>query len=143
MQFPLLARFIEYLWDQGFDKQLDWEKIPAQPKLLKYFASVSKIVINFKNKKMSALLKDQFQEIIPEFEVVLDKVQPEATDILVCDTDILQGYMDKRTVSARRIFLYLENRMDYTPFRALNAKAFMRPISGYRIIKLILQDIYL
>lgn len=143
MQFPMIAGFLEYLWGQGFDKVLEWENIPAQPKLVKHFSSSIKFVINFQNKKMSALLKDQLKEVFPEFEIILDKETPETTDILLCDTEILQGYMDRRSLSARRILLYLENRMDYAPFRSLNCKVFMRPISSYKIVKLLLKDLYL
>lgn len=143
MQFPMIARFIEYLWGQGFEKLLEWENIPSQPKLVKQFAGSLTFVLNFQNKKMSALLKDQLKEVLPEFEVILDKEKPDPTDILLCDTEVLQGYIDKRSLSARRILLYLENRMDYAPFRSLNCKVFMRPISGYRIVKLLLQDLFL
>ncbi len=143
MQFPMIAGFIEYLWEQGFDKLLEWENIPPQPKLVKHFAGSLKFVINFQNKKIGSLLKDQLKEVFPEFEIILDKEKPETTDILLCDTEVLQGYIDKRSLSARRILLYLENRMDYAPFRSLNCKVFMRPISGHKIVKLLLKDLYL
>ncbi|MCP5107043.1 MAG: hypothetical protein GY950_26900 [bacterium] len=143
MQFPIIGKFIEYLWDKGFDKVLEWENITTQPKVLKHYVRTSQIVINFNKKGISALLKDQLLEAMPEFDIVLDKEQPEASDILICDTDILHDYVDKRTLSVRRIFLYLENRMDYAPFRELLPKAFMRPLSGYRVVKLVLKDLFL
>lgn len=144
MQFPLLARFIEYLWSQGIDKQMDWEKIPPRGKLLKHFANELKIVITFKNKKAAAFLKDQLQEIIPEFQIKMDKEKPEENDIILCDTLALQEYLDRKAVSAKhRLYLYLENRMDYAPFRTYSPKAFMKPLSGFRVVKLLLQELYL
>ncbi len=102
-----------------------------------------RIVIRFQDNVFMALFKDQFHEIIPHFKIVTEVQQLEPTDILVCDGFYLKEYMTAKILNTRRIFVFLENRADFAIYKAVNPRAFFPPLSMYRILKFILQEIYL
>lgn len=102
-----------------------------------------RVVLRFEEKHLSALFKDQFKELLPEFKVVIDPLQLENTDILFCDGQALRNYMSSSTLHTKRIFVVLENRNEFINFKAINPKSFLRPVSVYRAVKMILQEMYL
>jgi hypothetical protein len=73
----------------------------------------------------------------------LNEEKLQDNDILVCDPASLKNYIDKKAISKHRILLYLENRTEYAQFRTYNPRAFMKPFSSYRAVKMLLQELYL
>jgi hypothetical protein len=102
-----------------------------------------RIVICFEEQELNALFKDQVQNLLPGFKVTVNEKHLQPTDILLADPGPVKEMMNNNTLHAKRIFLFLESRTEYSTFKALNPKTFKRPISVYKIVKLILQEIYL
>jgi len=102
-----------------------------------------RIVIKFEEKYLTALFNDQLKELIPKFRVAVDALQLEPTDILLCDSTSLKDYINKKQLGTSRIFVLLENRSEFGTFKAYNPKSFTRPVSVYRAVKLMLQELYL
>jgi len=109
------------------------------------FAQKLRIVIHFSENEYNALFKDQFNEVLPDFKIVIaDRhISLEPTDTLVCDNLSLKEYINNHTLSTKRIYLLLESRSDFSSFKTLNPRAFFHPISAYRIVKQVLQELYL
>jgi hypothetical protein len=107
------------------------------------FQDKLRIIIRCKEKYLTALFKDQFNELLPDFNIVADPLQMHATDILLCDTPSLKEYMENNRLNSKRIFLIMDNRQEYNAFKALTPKTFTQPISIYRIVKMILSELYL
>lgn len=144
MQYPMLARFMDHLWETGSNAVEEWENIKPDGKLLKHFRKDLRLVFAFNNKHLTAILKDQLSEILPHFQMILD-ADPETlkeSDILFCDPRGIKPFMDKKAISKHRVFLYLENRTDYAQFRDLKPRAFMKPFSAHRVVRMVLQDLY-
>jgi hypothetical protein len=102
-----------------------------------------RIIIRCKEKYLTAMIKDQFNELLPDFKIVNDPLQMHATDILLCDTPSLKDYLDNNRLNTKRIFLIMESRQEYNAFKALAPKTFTQPISVYRLVKMILSELYL
>jgi CheY-like chemotaxis protein len=143
MQFPMIAKFMDFLRSKGMDQKQDWENIKNTGKLLKHFAKDLRVIIAFKNKHITAILRDQLITAIPEFQILMNEETLQENDILVCDPEALKNYINKKAISKHRVFLYLENRSEYAQFRAINPKAFMKPFSAYRVVKMLMQELYL
>ncbi|MCP4218903.1 MAG: hypothetical protein GY765_29995 [bacterium] len=146
MQFPVLSKFIEYQWSLGDEKEdVEWKDIPVDRsggnRFLENFADDFRVVLSFQDKKYVAFLKDQLMEIIPSLRQGVDAEDINDTDILICDTFKMKEYIAKNTLKTKRVYLYLEHKVDYTAFKAYNPKVFMPPFSGCRIMKMILQDL--
>ncbi len=102
-----------------------------------------RLVLRFEEKHLAALFKDQFKEILPNFKVVIDALELEPTDMLFCDSQALRNYINSGTLNTKRVFVLLENRNEFNNFKAINPKSFIRPVSVYRAVKMILQELYL
>ena len=102
-----------------------------------------RIVLKLQEKSLIALLKEQVQEVLPFFKVLINEQQLETTDILICDTGNLKELMTARVTIPKRVYLLLENRADFQYFKALNPRAFFQPFSMYRIIRHILHELYI
>jgi hypothetical protein len=101
-----------------------------------------RIVINFREKELNFLFKDQFREVIPHFKVTLDDMNLSQTDILLCDSDTLKEYIDQKKLITSRIFVLLNDRSEFNTFKNYNPRTFLRPVSSYRTLRLILQELY-
>ncbi|MCP5047085.1 MAG: hypothetical protein GY940_07920, partial [bacterium] len=137
--FPVMGKMIENYTANAAKPQAGASDI------FKLFNHDSRIVISFNNKALSALIKDQLREVLPQFRVALD-VEADGivgNDILLCDVPVLKNYIKKNAVTGNHIYLFLEHRADYAQFRDYNPRAFMRPISAHRIVKLMLKELYL
>lgn len=145
VKYPVLAKFINHVTQTDSELKFpeDWSAVPDNLSLLNHFKSNLRIVLTFQDKWMSAFLKDQLQEIIPEFEVVMDTPDLKDSDLLVADPPGLRSYINRQALATNRIFLYLESRVDFAPFRSYNPKAFIKPLSGYRLVRLLLDELYL
>lgn len=143
MKFPLIAKYVEYLWSKGVTDAEEWSKIQVTGELFKEFPMVQRIVISFTSKKLTALFRDQLIEVFRYIPITLDADKLRENDILLCDVDRLKEYMKNYSMTGRRILLYLEHRGDYAAFRDFNPKAFMDPVSTHRVIRMILKMLYL
>ncbi|MGE5343802.1 MAG: hypothetical protein ACM3SY_20220 [Candidatus Omnitrophota bacterium] len=145
MKYPMIAKFVKHLTAQKQSPTLmeDWTDNSTKMDLLKHFRSDLKIVLSFTEKRKSAFIMDQLLQVIPEFQIVIDEKKLRETDLLVCDAESLREYIDSRTLKTKRLCLYLENRSDFAPFRAYNPKVFMKPFSAYRVLRVVLQELYI
>ncbi len=137
VNLPVIGKFIEYCATRD-------PNVPAEG-LLKFFAKDHRIVISFEDKKFTALFKDQFRELLPELQVMVEMNPTELkkSDILICDVPVLKIYVDQKLIAGNRVYLHLENRGDYAQFREVSPKAFMQPISAHRVVKMILKELFL
>jgi hypothetical protein len=150
-EFPLFmhmvreARIIinqqgEQQWNSiGDSSEKKWDT----PGTSKSFHDKLRIIICFEEKQLTAFFKDQLEELLPNFKIVVDERRLIQTDILLCDSHILKSYIKRKTLYTNRIFVLLENRAEFTHYKFVNIRAFFRPISIYRVLKLILQELYL
>lgn len=150
LKYPILGEFIKFLSNQEkIAVQKNWGISTGKNELLKHFKNQLRIIAAFKDKRKSAFLKDQLLEMLPEFQVLLDDEFMESggklseNDFLVCDTVKLKQLIVDKTLNTGRIFLYLESRADFPQFRAYNPRVFMTPFSGFRIVRMLLKELYL
>jgi len=150
IKFPFIAELIKKVSEQGEVKAAeDWTDMATRKELLKHFRERLRIIIAFKSKRATAFIRDQLLEFYPECEVLADtefdisKNSLKRTDRLICDTFILKQLAEKKAITTDKIYLFLENRVDFAPFREFAPKVFMKPLSGHRVIRLIMQDLFL
>ncbi len=145
VRFPMIGKFVDFLWSQGLDTlpTEEWSEIPRHGTLLKHFQDEMRIIIAFKERELLALFKDQMEDAIPQFQLLQSEKELQPTDILICDSPSLKEYVKRKQIGKQRIYLCLESRADYTAFQDFHPKAFMKPISLYRVIKLILSELYM
>lgn len=101
-----------------------------------------RIVISFKERDYTALFHDQFQEILPDFNLALDDEKLESTDIFLCDKDTFTEYMDKKKVGTKRNFVLLKHRDENAAVKEHSPRTFLQPIFAYRTARLMLQELY-
>ncbi len=147
-EFPLIMRMAReaktMISQQGDDYWHSfWDAGIKGEKAGKSFHSQLRIVIHFEEKKIAAFFKDQLEEVIPHFTIVLREPRLEPTDILLCDSYALSDYIKQNTLSTNRVFVLLENRKEFSNYKALNPRAFFKPVAFHRVLKLILQELYL
>jgi two-component system, chemotaxis family, chemotaxis protein CheY len=144
VKFPTIAEFIKFQQNHQFlNEQENWLDNSQKLPFLKNFKDTMRVVIVFKEKRKSAFLKDQLEEMFPEFQILVDREKLQERDFLICDTESLKNFIEKKTLSTNRIYLYLENRADFVHFRSYNPKVFMKPFSGHRVVRMLLQEMYL
>ncbi|MCP4146461.1 MAG: HEAT repeat domain-containing protein [bacterium] len=102
-----------------------------------------KVVINFEDKSLKALFKDQFQVLCPTVNTVFDHSQLEQTDILLCDTKTFKSFIHRKLLNTKRLFVVMESREEYNDIKAYLPKTFVRPVSVFKIMKQLLHDLYL
>jgi hypothetical protein len=150
-EFPLIMQLVreartiinkkgEQYWNSFWDS---YEKVRKTGETGKSFHDKLRIVVHFEGKQLTAFFKDQLEEVLPHFNIVVDVRRLTQTDILLCDSFILKNYIKRKALSTHRVFVLLENRSEFTHFKSLNLRAFFRPISIHRVLKLILQELYL
>ena len=150
IKFPIIAELMKKMSGKGeVTPAEEWIDMAPRKELLAPFRDRMRIVVTFKSKRATAFIKDQLIEFYPEFEVLADtefdfsKNSLKDTDRLVCDTFTMKQLIDKKALTSGRIYLFLENRMDFAPFREYGPKVFMKPLSGHRVVRLIMQDLFL
>jgi|GEM_PF-537711 len=150
LKFPLLYELIKILMTKKeIPLSEEWIDNAGRMELLNQVKDKPRMVIAFKEKRRTAFLQDQLLEVIPEFEVLpvsefeKDNVDLKDTDFFICDPPYLKDFIDHMKLKTTRIFLYLENRLDFAPFRSLNPRAFVKPFSGCRVIRMLLQELFI
>ncbi len=102
-----------------------------------------RIVVHFQEKELNALFKDQFRELLPDFPLFLDDPHLAQTDILLCDSATLKDYIKRKALNTSRLFVLLKSKEEFNEFKGIQFRSFLEPISVYRVIRLILQELYL
>jgi hypothetical protein len=102
-----------------------------------------RIVIRFQESEITALLKDQVHQVLPNFVVTTNVQHLEPTDILVADSHCLKEFLIAKTLNTKRVFVYMDNRAEFATFKSLNPKSFLPPLSIYKVMKFILSELYL
>lgn len=102
-----------------------------------------RLVINFKNRRMTAFLREQFMETAPHIPFVSDIEDPAEEDVLLCDVDALSDLTLQGKTIPKKIYLFLEKAEGFAAFRAFNPRSFVAPFSFYRITREILQHLYI
>jgi len=102
-----------------------------------------RIALNFRNRALTAILREQFQEAAPELPLTIDESQLRQSDILLCDPEILRDLALQTRKLPEKIYLFLEQSAGYSEFKSYNTRNFVRPFEFYRITKEILQKLYL
>lgn len=150
VKYPMLSELIKFLSKQGkITVPENWGVDKGKKELLQHFKDDLRVIAAFKDKRKSAFLKDQLLEMLPEFQVILDEELEESggqlseNDFLVCDPVKLKGIIEAKALKTSRIFLYLESRADFAQFRSYNPRVFMAPFSGFRIVRMLLKELYL
>lgn len=112
--------------------------------LLKTYENVqkkSRIVLRFQEKDIIAILLDQFNEIIPDLELVYEDTQIHETDILFCDAESFKGFLKQNTFPTEYLFLFLNKISEFSEFKSYNPKFFVKPYSLFRIVRDILKEL--
>ena len=143
-KYPLITRFMRLISEkQIIPLEEDWSDNSQKMALLQYFQKDLRFIIAFGDKRKAAFIQDQLLLFFPEFQVLMDSHDLKDTDIFICDSPALKAYVEKNLVKTCRIFLYLENRMDFAQFRSLNPRALVKPFSGYRLLRMLLSELYI
>ncbi len=109
------------------------------------FHDQMKIVLRFEEPEITAMFRDQFQEITPHLKLIVDDhvVPLEPYDMLVCDTVVFKEYIEKKAVTTNRLFILLNSKDEFSHYKAYNPRTFFRPISVFRTVRIILHDLYM
>jgi HEAT repeat protein len=102
-----------------------------------------RIVINCKNRGLTAILREQFQEAAPQILLVINDTQLKPADILLCDPEMLRDMTLQTRMLPEKIYLFLEKSAGFAEFKAYNTRNIVQPFVFYRIVKEILQRLYL
>jgi hypothetical protein len=102
-----------------------------------------RIVLNFKNRSFTAILQEQFREMAPHILVEVNQENTREEDMLLCDADALNDLILQGKVIPRKIYIFLEKAAAFAAFRSYNPRSFVQPFSFYRIVREILQNLYL
>lgn len=112
-------------------------------KLVESFSdSGLKVLLNFNNRKYTAILREQLQETVPHVRVVIDEKNPAEEDVLLCDADSLNDLILLGKTIPEKVFIFLEKVASFAAFRSYNPRTFVKPFSFYRITREILQNLY-
>lgn len=120
---------------------------PEGSALLKFYQALPekpvKIVIRLINKQITAVLREQCSEMMPDVPVDTDTDELEEEDMLLCDTVTLKDFILKNTLPSQKLFLFLESISEFESFKTYNPRPFIKPFSAHRIIKEVIKEIYL
>jgi hypothetical protein len=108
-----------------------------------FTAHPPRIVMNFYNRHFTAILRETFSEAVPEIITTYNDFQMNDNDILLCDLEMLKQLTGMNKSLPPKIYLFMEHLEGFSEFKSLNTKNFMQPFSFYRIVKEILQNLYL
>ncbi len=101
-----------------------------------------KVLLNFKNRKFTAVLREQLQETAPHVNLVIEEKNPTSDDVLLCDADSLNDLILLGKTIPEKIFIFLEKVASFAAFRTYEPRTFVKPFSFYRITREILQNLY-
>jgi hypothetical protein len=102
-----------------------------------------KIIIRVTDNHITAVLREQCREILPDFPVTLAKKELNEDDVLICDQEYLKDFILTGTLPSQKLYLLLDKRSDFSSFKSYNPRPLLKPFSAYRIIKEILKELYI
>jgi hypothetical protein len=102
-----------------------------------------KIVFRLNDRRITALFRDQCQEIIPGIPLSIEADAWQEGDMLICDAENLKDFILKDNLPAKKLFLILEKTSDFSSFQEYNPRTLVKPFSAYRIMKEILRELYI
>jgi hypothetical protein len=102
-----------------------------------------KIVFRLNDRRITALFRDQCQEIIPGIPLSTEADAWQEGDMLICDAENLKDFILKDSLPAKKLFLILEKTSDFSSFQEYNPRTLVKPFSAYRIMKEILRELYI
>lgn len=141
-KFPMLA----YRLKEDIREKAETGKGPENMVLFKFYQALPmdpiKIVIRLTSRQSTAVLREQFQEIIPDIPVYTETEEVNEEDMLLCDTITLKDFILKGVLPSK-LFLFLENISEFENFKTYNPRPFLKSLSAYRIMKEILKELYL
>ncbi len=91
---------------------------------------------------VQALLADQFREEFPPVRLQFDRDPEPGEGFLICDAPYLERFLESGTNPARRLFLILDNREDFSAYQAFNPKVMIPPVSAARLFRMVVQELY-
>lgn len=142
-RFPMIAFQLKNAIGQKANTQVG----PESSALQKFYQALPgksiKIVIRLANKRITAILREQFHELIPHIPVDTETDLLAEEDMLLCDTVTFKDFILKNTLPSRKLFLFLDNISEFESFKSYNPRPLVKPFSAYRIMKEVLKEIYL
>lgn len=133
-EFPLVTQMVR-------DARMTGQGTPPEPKNL--LKERLRVVISFQEKDIAVLFRDQLHEILPTLKIAMDDTTLIPSDMFLCDSDTLKHYIKSKLLKTQRVFVLLKNREEHNVFKDLNPRSFLQPISVFRTMKLMLQELYL
>lgn len=102
-----------------------------------------KVVVRLTDKRFSAVLRDQCQELIPNIKVTADSSDWQEGDSLICDSLTIRDFVLKENLPSQKLFLLLDRSSDFAPFKSFNPHPLLKPYAASRIIKEVLKEFYI
>lgn len=102
-----------------------------------------RIALNFHKRQFTAIFREQFQEALPDFPVIINAKKFRPNDILICDPEVMRDLTLLSVSLPDKVYILIPKGGGYGDFRAYNTTNFFEPFSFYRIVKEILQKLYL
>lgn len=142
-EFPMLA----FRLKSTILKKAEAEKGSVNMVLLKFYEAlpkepVLKILIRLSNLQITAVLRDQCRELLPDFEVQTESDELNETDMLICDAESIKTFILKNSLPSQKLFLFLENVSEFESFKNYNPRPLMKPFSAYKFIREIMRELY-
>lgn len=143
-EFDLLA----FRLKDAILKKAESDKTDLNLALLKFHQALpdappAKVVIRLYNKQVTAILRDQCMELIPDVTVDTKTEELGEEDILICDAESLKTFILKNTIPSHKLFLFLEDVTEFESFKSYNPRPLMKPFSAYRFMREILRELYI
>ncbi len=142
-RFPHIAQMLAPIIQKkvpGNEAMLNQDKIPFSQFLE---PTAPRILLNFHHRQLTAALLESLAETTLDTVVVYNEPQMKEMDILLCDPEMLREFLLRGLTLPQRIYLFLDKSEGFAEFKAYNVRTFVFPFSFYRIIKDILQSLYL
>ncbi len=103
----------------------------------------SSLALHLSDRSMTALILDQFAELLPRLTVRIAPEQLSGEDALICDAAYLSRQADRQAPNVRNIYLIAEDREETTGLLSFNPKIFMQPVALSKLVRMVLSNLYL
>jgi hypothetical protein len=107
------------------------EKMPADMRFVLYF----------KEAAYYSCFGDQLKELMPEYEIVHGE-DVQSSDALITDTESFKKLAADNRLNTEKRYVLLEDKEEFADIKDLKPKVFPPPLSFYKIIKAIIEDMF-